>query len=85
VGAINSEIKKAVERGNNIVLIVLPAFLKNNYKDVKVFAIREQEIISQVITEYTLRKKNIQSIATKVLLQIIAKRGNILWVPQLTC
>jgi hypothetical protein len=32
-------------------------------------------------TDATLRKKNLQSIATKILLQIIAKRGNTLWVP----
>ncbi len=29
-----------------------------------------------------MRKKNAQSIATKILLQIIAKRGNTLWVPK---
>jgi hypothetical protein len=34
------------------------------------------------MTDATLRKKNLQSIATKVLLQIIAKRGNTLWVPE---
>lgn len=34
-------------------------------------------------TEATLRKKNLQSIATKILLQIIAKRGNTLWVPKI--
>jgi hypothetical protein len=37
-----------------------------------------------VMTEGTLRKKGLQSIATKILLQIIAKRGNILWVPRLS-
>lgn len=39
-------------------------------------------LLTQVVTEGTLRKKNLQSIATKILLQIIAKRGNTLWVPQ---
>jgi len=34
------------------------------------------------MTEAKLRNKNAQSICTKVLLQIIAKRGNTLWVPQ---
>lgn len=29
-----------------------------------------------------MKKKNLQSIATKILLQIIAKRGNTLWVPR---
>jgi hypothetical protein len=33
-------------------------------------------------TEATIRKKNMMSIATKILLQIIAKRGNTLWVPK---
>jgi len=42
-------------------------------------------MVTQVMTEFTLRKKNLQSIATKVLLQIIAKRGNILWVPKTIC
>lgn len=37
-----------------------------------------------MVTEGTLRKKGLQSIATKVLLQIIAKRGNILWVPRIS-
>jgi hypothetical protein len=36
------------------------------------------------MTDATLRKKNLQSIATKVLLQIVAKRGNTLWVPETT-
>ena len=39
-------------------------------------------IICQIATEGTLRKKNFKSIATKILLQMIAKRGNTLWVPQ---
>lgn len=34
-------------------------------------------------TEGTLRKQNLRSIATKILLQIIAKRGNTLWVPKI--
>ena len=38
-------------------------------------------MVCQMTTENTLRKKNIRSIATKILLQIIAKRGNTLWVP----
>ena len=42
-------------------------------------------MVTQVVTEGTLRKKNLQSIATKVLLQMIAKRGNTLWVPKHNC
>ncbi len=40
-------------------------------------------IVSQCITDKTLRKNNLQSVATKILLQMIAKRGNILWVPKM--
>ena len=40
-------------------------------------------MVSQIFTEGKLRGKNVQSIATKVLLQIIAKRGNTLWCPRL--
>lgn len=39
-------------------------------------------MICQIATEGTLRKKNFKSIATKILLQMVAKRGNTLWVPQ---
>lgn len=57
--------------------------MTNIYKDLKQFLLTEKSIISQVATERTMRKKNLQSIATKILLQIIAKRGNTLWVPKL--
>ena len=40
------------------------------------------KIVCQIATEGTLRKKNFKSIATKILLQMVAKRGNTLWVPQ---
>lgn len=39
-------------------------------------------MVCQIFTEGKLKNKNAQSIATKVLLQIIAKRGNTLWVPK---
>lgn len=65
----------------NVCLIVLPGGLKNDYKKIKRSAILG-EMVTQVITDFTMRKKNLQSIATKVLLQIIAKRGNTLWVPE---
>jgi hypothetical protein len=39
-------------------------------------------MVCQVFTEGKLKNKNAQSICTKVLLQIIAKRGNTLWVPK---
>lgn len=67
----------------NICLIVLPNQLKTQYKKIKTLALLNSKMICQITTEGTLRKKNIQSIATKILLQIIAKRGNTLWVPKI--
>jgi len=64
-------------------LIILPNQLKTRYKEIKALALLRNKIICQITTEGTLRKKNLQSIATKILLQIIAKRGNTLWVPKL--
>lgn len=79
------QLGKAVEKGANICLVVLPNNLKHEYRKLKVFALGDRETVTQMMTEGTLRKKNLQSIATKVLLQIIAKRGNTLWVPKLNC
>lgn len=39
-------------------------------------------MVCQVALDSTLRKRSVQSICTKILLQIIAKRGNTLWVPK---
>jgi len=38
--------------------------------------------MSQMVTTKKLFGKGMQSVCTKILLQIIAKRGNTLWVPQ---
>ena len=38
-------------------------------------------MLSQFVVENTLKKKGAQSIHTKILLQMIAKRSNILWAP----
>ena len=77
-------IGKAAEReGCNICLIVLPNPLKTQYKRLKTTALLKHRIVCQMTTENTLRKNNLRSIATKILLQIIAKRGNTLWVPKI--
>jgi hypothetical protein len=55
--------------------------MKNDYKHIKSDTIRKDKMITQFTTEGTLSKKGFQSIATKILLQILAKRGNTLWVP----
>ena len=64
-------------------MIVLPVSLKSSYKSIKIATLKDG-VVTQCMTEMTLRKKNLQSIATKVLLQIIVKRGNILWRPTLS-
>ena len=55
--------------------------MKTDYKKIKLETITNLRMLTQVVTEGTLKKKNLQSIATKILLQIVAKRGNTLWVP----
>lgn len=79
---IDSQIRKAVKEDCNICCIIIPNNLKTQYKKIKTMALIDHKIICQITTEGTLRKKNLQSIATKILLQIIAKRGNTLWVPK---
>jgi hypothetical protein len=82
---IEQEIENALNDENNICCIIIPGNMKTQYKAIKINAILKQQIITQVLTDIKLRNKNMQSIATKVLLQIIAKRGNTLWVPKPTC
>lgn len=79
---IDKEMDYAISKEDNICCIVIPNNLKTQYKQIKMSAICKKEIVTQVFTDAKLRNKNIQSIATKVLLQIIAKRGNTLWVPK---
>lgn len=79
-------IDKALESFSkcNILMPVLPSRLQNAYPGIKSATLeiaKKREILTQCVVEHTLRKKGVQSIHTKLLLQILAKRGNILWVP----
>jgi hypothetical protein len=69
----------------NILLVVIPNSLKTAYPKFKLLTLgsdKEQPVLTQFVTDRTLGKKNgAQSVHTKLLLQMIAKRGNILWVP----
>lgn len=58
--------------------------LKSHYKKIKEKCLLSNQIVCQIVTEGTLKKNGIKSIATKILLQLIAKRGNTLWVPEST-
>ena len=74
--------KVASKKKHNLCLIVMPPFMKNDYPAIKVQAAR-LEMLTQVMIESHLRnRKGLRSIATKILLQIIAKRGNTLWTPK---
>jgi hypothetical protein len=66
------------------MMICIPASLKTAYPKLKQELLTIQggkEMLSQFVVENTLKKKGVQSIHTKLLLQMVAKRGNILWVP----
>lgn len=74
--------KAADKEGCNICLILIPNALKSQYKKIKEKCLLHNKMVCQIATEGTLKKKNFKSIATKILLQMIAKRGNTLWVPE---
>jgi hypothetical protein len=63
---------------------VLPNPAKNIYKHLKTLCYCELNVLLQVVNDGILKKKEFQSVATKVLLQIAAKVGNVLWVPKNT-
>lgn len=62
-------------------LVVLPAKLKSGYKKLKKICCCDIGIPLQVVLDSISQKKEFQSIATKVLLQMAAKVGNTLWLP----
>lgn len=83
LSAIEDGLNKANEKEEcNICLIVIPNQLKTQYKKIKQLSLLKNNMVCQITTQATLRKNNFRSIATKILLQIIAKRGNTLWVPE---
>ena len=81
LSAIQNQMQAAVDKGCNELFVAIPNNLKRDYKKLKDFCLFNLKVVSQIACESTLGKKNVQSIATKILLQIIAKKGNILWVP----
>jgi aubergine-like protein len=73
---------RAKKDSYNIYLIVLPNALKTSYKKIKKICLVDLKLVSQIVTQFTLGRKEFNSIATKVLLQMAAKVGNTLWVPK---
>ena len=76
---------KCCDDGQNICLIIIPSNMKTQYKNIKINAIDSNQMLTQVMCDLLFRKNGFQSIATKILLQILAKRGNTLWVPRPIC
>lgn len=66
----------------NFLLLILPNSLKVHYRKIKKICLINYEIISQLVFESTLNHRHNLTIFGKILLQIIAKMGNILWSPQ---
>lgn len=61
-------------------MVVLPNQMKPFYKQLKIASlISDSPILTQMVLEATLKKKGLDSILTKVLLQLAAKVGNNLW------
>lgn len=80
---IDESLQKAIDKYEcNIGLIVIPVQLKSQYKVIKEKCLLKNKLICQIVTEATLKKNGFRSVATKILLQLIAKRGNTLWVPE---
>jgi hypothetical protein len=85
VTSISKEIENCSANNHNICMIVIPSSLKTHYKQIKIKSIETNQMLTQVMLDTQFGKKGFQSIATKILLQIIAKRGNTLWVPRPMC
>lgn len=75
--------KEEIKVNFNIVFLILPAVLKAQYKKVKRYALNSSSrVITQVALETTLGKKGFNSIATKLLIQVATKTGNVPWLPE---
>ena len=62
-------------------MVVLPNQMKASYKHLKKASLLcDTPILTQMVLEATLKKKGLDSILTKILLQVTAKVGNTLWM-----
>ena len=67
---------------NTVIMVIIPNQMKPLYKQIKKLSLLEDSpILTQVVLEATFKKKGLDSIITKILLQITAKTGGSLWVP----
>lgn len=75
--------KTTGKRKFNMLLIVVPSGLQMHYKKIKRVCLVKNKIQSQLILESSFEnsKTNVM-IFGKILLQMLAKLGNILWMPK---
>ena len=63
---------------------IIPPNFKSYYKNLKQMTLKAGvDKNSQIAVTSTLQKKGVNSIITKILLQMAAKVGNKLWVPKI--
>jgi hypothetical protein len=76
-------VQEELGKGVNMFWFIIPPSFKNSYSSVKKIVLKDGvEVNSQVTLTSTLQKKGVQSVLTKILLQMAAKVGNKLWVPK---
>lgn len=78
-----SKIRQLAEKLPRLFLIVLPTNRADRYSAVKKLSLIDLGIPTQVVVKRTLNNKNIQSIATKVAIQMNAKLGGLPWMVKL--
>ncbi len=70
---------------SNAFWFIIPPNYKSQYKHIKRLTLKANvQKISQITVTSTLQKKGFASICTKILLQMVVKIGNKLWVPKLS-
>jgi hypothetical protein len=82
---IETSIAKECENGSaNMFWFIIPPNFKSYYKNLKQMTLKAGvDKNSQIAVTSTLQKKGVNSIITKILLQMAAKVGNKLWVPKI--
>ena len=65
-----------------MILLIIPNSMKSRYKEIKGQALK-YSLNTQLMVSSNLKNYNLRIIATKILLQMLVKVGNTLWVPQI--
>ena len=66
-----------------MLLIIIPNQFKSGYRKIKKFSLIEHKVLTQLVCEsMVINNKNNVTIFGKILLQMLAKSGNVLWIPK---